>query len=121
MTPPPTNVGAPAGSTIPGQKKGGKVKKYADGGDIDMDSIKEAIKSGKAVDRMPTPGRNNGTNPALSRALGIPEGSKFVDRMPTPAPSDTVNIPGVGRMKRPEPKLSPSGAMLLKKGGKACK
>lgn len=104
--------------TLPKMKTGGKVKKYADGGEISKDDVISAIRSGKAVDRMPTPSRGDGTNPTLSRAIGAPENSKYVDRMPMPSPSNTINIPGYGRAQRAAPKTTPSGALLLKKGGK---
>ena len=122
MNPAPTNVGAPAGSTIPaGRKKGGKVKKYADGSSVSTDDIVGAIRPGKYVDRMPTPKRNDSTNPTLSKAIGVPEDTKYQDRMPQRMPTGKVNIPGVGSMDIRPPKITESGAMLLKKGGKVKK
>lgn len=116
-----TNADLELAKQAKGQKKGGKVKKYADGSSVSTDDVISAIRSGKAVDNMPRPKRSDGTNPALSRIVGNPEDTKYVDRMPMPSPSDTVNIPGIGTMKRAPTKTTPSGAALLKKGGKACK
>jgi hypothetical protein len=55
MNPAPTNVGAPSGSTIPaGQKRGGKVKKMADGG-----SLKEVdSQENPGLAKLPTNVRN---------------------------------------------------------------
>ena len=101
---------------MPKMACGGGVKKYADGGDVVAD-YKAAIKSGNVVDRMPKPERDPGTNPYLSRVLGVSSDTKYEDRMPKRIPTGKVNIGGERMDMRP-PKITENGAMLLKKGGK---
>jgi hypothetical protein len=92
-------------------KKVGKVKKYADGGAAERNAnivggIREALRSGKDLD----PGVTTGRMPKYDLDPGVKRPS-----------SGKINIPGIGEYKEPHPKVTPSGAMLLKKGGKAKK
>ena len=116
MNPAPTNVGAPAGSTVPaGQKKGGKVKKYAEGSSVVGDDVLNAIKSGK-VKPVPMPsnqGNEEGVNvPGIGRVKPVP--------MPQLKGNDGVDVPGIGKIK-PVPMKTRGDLQLLKKGGKAKK
>ena len=94
---------------MPKMACGGNVKKYAVGGDISMDDIMAARKSGQLK---PVP------MPAIERNENTIK--------PVPMPSgrgnpDGVDVPGIGRVK-PNPMIKSRGdAMLLKKGGKATK
>ena len=83
---------------------GGKVKKYAEGGEI-ISKVHEAIRSGKDLD----PGIiREPTKPYVDRDPGIGRDLK-----------GTLNIPGIGEVKQAPPKLTPNGrGMLLKTGGK---
>jgi hypothetical protein len=119
MNPAPTNVGAPAGSTIPaGRKKGGKVKKYAGGSSVQSDDILEAIKSGKMkpVPMPPGQGRGDGVDiPGYGRVKPVP-------MPPGQGRGDGVDIPGYGRVKPVDmPPLNRGNLQLLKKGGKVKK
>ena len=110
------STGSPAGSTVPaGQKKGGKVKKYAEGSSVVGDDVLNAIKSGK-VKPVPMPsnqGNEEGVNvPGIGRVKPVP--------MPQLKGNDGVDVPGIGKIK-PVPMKTRGDLQLLKKGGKACK
>ena len=86
---------------------GGGVKKYQAGGDVitekdlEAQAIKDALKN-----------RDPGMTPALRRP--------YVNMDPGMTPkrqSDTVNVPGLGPMKR-APAQVRGDSLLLKKGGK---
>jgi len=93
-------------------KKGGKVKKMADGklsgalSDKDVaNQLREFQKSGKDVD------------PGIARSSSKP----YVNMDPgmSREPSNTINIPGVGTAPRAPVQMTPNGrGVLLKKGGK---
>ena len=100
---------------------GGKVKKYAEGGEI-IAKVHEAIRSGKDLDpKMTISSGSQGPNRALNRAMGLPENSnpKIVDRMPQGSNDGTMISPIDGkRVKLAPPKLTDTGMLLLKTGGK---
>jgi hypothetical protein len=83
-----------------------KMVKMAAGGGVDdfISKAREFSKSGKDTD------------PGLLRK--IPK--DYVDTDPGigKPTRDTIKIPGVGEIPKQTPKTTPSGAMLLKKGGK---
>jgi len=115
MNPAPTNVGAPAGSTIPaGRKKGGKVKKYADGSSV----IQEAFEKGK-LKPVPMPQLGSGK----PRTINIDGREMEMKPIPMPQLSGEggVDIPGLGRVKPVRMPPTKEGLQLLKKGGKVKK
>ena len=133
MNPVPTNVGAPAGSTVPaGQKKGGKVKKYAGGSSVYSEDVgatspaqlKEAIKrAARSADMDPGIMPKGPMKPRTINIDGREVEMKSVPMPPTGNPDRTIKIPGIGEYKpgMQPMRTTPEGAMLLKKGGKVKK
>ena len=118
MNPAPTNVGAPAGSTIPaGRKKGGKVKKYADGSSV----IQKAFEKGQ-LKPVPMPTPSYDPNEIINTPIGPRKRSDYkATPMPPLSGEGGVDIPGLGRVRPVQMPPTKEGLKLLKKGGKVKK
>ena len=92
-------------------KKGGKVKKMADGGDV-IAEARKAIRSGKDLD----PGMMITPKPRTMNIDGKDVELKAIE-MPNLDRGEGVNIPGYGRVK-PAPMQTRGNLGLMKTGGK---
>ena len=84
---------------------------YKTGGDVDLDELTQALKSGKLRDNMPKSGSADGTIdiPGIGKSRSAP--------MPRTGSTDgTVNLPGVGKVK-PVPMPNVGRMQPLKRGG----